>query len=418
MTLEFEKLTGELEKMAVAMVRRQAAQRAEAEQAMSVLHDWAARLPDVKRAVEQAEAEGDPKYFRAARPLDDDEPLNAAVDAPQPPDRATILASDGSQILPDRHAAYLYYLINVGVIVYYHGVAEAPDVQTQAELVYPNADDEDEVIDTYEATYRRDLQEIGQLADLAFDNRHHYQTPVLTLLDQRLLYWPFGGAGAQSEYITRRWLEAITKLRDAGALLAGYIDRSAKRSVVNMLAAITATSEAERQRIGRTGEQSSLSDVQLFARLLGPGQRSRVFCEVSPTNKRFAEIDPENEVCFFYLNASAPFDTLEQETHLAGVSTSLARIDIPISVARDLEAVAQVHSLIYDQCRILGDYPYVLARADEMAVVGRQDAMELNLMMDMVMERHGVAGATTAKQESKGLARGGRTRHESPKPRR
>ena len=40
----------------------------------------------------------------------------AAIPAPPPPEAATIIATDGSQILPDRHAPFLYYLINIGGI--------------------------------------------------------------------------------------------------------------------------------------------------------------------------------------------------------------------------------------------------------------------------------------------------------------
>ena len=45
------------------------------------------------------------------------------------------------------------------------------------------------------------------------------------------------------------------------------------------------------------------------------------------------------------------------------------------------------------------------------AVVGRQDASELNFMIDVIMERHGIRAGLTAKQSSKDIARGGRTRH-------
>ena len=33
----------------------------------------------------------------------------------------------------------------------------------------------------------------------------------------------------------------------------------------------------------------------------------------------------------------------------------------------------------------MGDYPYVLARADELAVVGRHDEMNLNMMIDCLL---------------------------------
>jgi hypothetical protein len=65
-----------------------------------------------------------------------------------------------------------------------------------------------------------------------------------------------------------------------------------------------------------------------------------------------------------------------------------------------------------DQCRILGGYPYIIARADEMAVVTHQDHEELDFLIDLTMQRYGLRGRLTAKQSSKGLARAGKTRHE------
>ncbi len=44
-----------------------------------------------------------------------------------------------------------------------------------------------------------------------------------------------------------------------------------------------------------------------------------------------------------------------------------------------------------------------------MAVIGHQDQEELNFMIDLSMQRYGIASRLTAKQGSKGLARGGKT---------
>ena len=45
--------------------------------------------------------------------------------------------------------------------------------------------------------------------------------------------------------------------------------------------------------------------------------------------------------------------------------------------------------------------PYALARADELAVVGRDDEVNLNVMIDLAMQRAGVSGSQTAKQSGK-----------------
>ena len=144
---------------------------------------------------------------------------------------------------------------------------------------------------------------------------------------------------------------------------------------------------------------TGLTDDFVFSRLLEPGQRSVVFVDVSHHNESFRQRDSQNEVCFFYLNPGI-------------FGRQIARVDIPRWVANDPQAVAAVHALLIDQCNILGDYPYVLARADEIAVVGQQDHDNLAIMIDNIMERNGISPEPTAKQASKEIARAGQTRHE------
>ncbi len=104
--------------------------------------------------------------------------------------------------------------------------------------------------------------------------------------------------------------------------------------------------------------------------------------------------------------------TWNLEPGTSSTARAIARVDIPRWVAEDPAAVAFVHGLIYDQCQLIGDYPYVLARADELAVVGRHDEMNLNLMIDGHMQRLGVPDSLlAAKAGSKEIARAGRTQH-------
>lgn len=419
MTLEFEKLTPDVEKMA-----EQAAKLYQTRQALSLtiqdaLHAAATDWPRIRLALQLAEEQADPKYFRAARPLDEIEPLDAAVAPGAPPPWATIIATDGSQIMPDRHAAFLYSLVNIGIFIYYHGESEAPTIESRSKIFYPKDEDEDPDSDLplnpYAVTVQRDLREIGVLAETAWDERHS-DWPRLTVLDQRLLYWPFGGQEASAERAVSEWSAQMTKLRDAGALLAGYIDSPGKRSIVTLLQAVTAGPDFDWSSLGKRSASADLTDADLFASVLRPGQRSKVFVDVSPANRRFCEMEPENEICFFYLN-TAPRDLvldLTNEPNPDPTQANIARVDIPMWVARDPEAVAVVHALLWDQCRVLGDYPYALARADELAVVGHRDESELNALIELAMQRWGVPGSITAKQQSKYLARAGKTRHMGP----
>jgi len=441
MTLEFERLGPELELMATAAAALRLAQAERAAQLHAVLArhatDWSGIEAGLARAM--AASGADPKYFRAARPLGTSEPLDVAIPAPPPPPRATIIATDGSQILPDRHAPFLYYLINIGAIIYNHGDSNAPGVTSLPSIFYPTIYDDltDDApgFDKSEVTIARDRREIETLAALALSEQGT-AARTLALLDQRLLYWPFVGEREKTEEAVFAWTAAMMQIYETGALLAGYIDRPGKASVVTLLQTLLDEREVNLRELGKRPGAGELTDADLYATLLGPGERSAVFVDVSPANTRFAEEDPRIEVCFFYLNPGAGGrgpgareDSAEaREKGSRGDGSSLepgtwnlepkraravARVDIPRWVAEDPAAVAFVHGLVYDQCKLMGDYPYVLARADELAVVGRYDETNLNMMIDGYMQRLGVPDAlAAAKADSKGVARGGRSRHE------
>jgi len=404
MTLELEKLTDEVERMAAGAYRRQQASDQLLEALEKKLRTNGRAWERIAAALDMARnhSQVDMNRYRSARPLDDGEPLDAAIPAPSPPLAATVVASDGSQILPDRHAPYLYSLVNVGVIAFFHGRGRPPRQETHPALDYPGADEPDEetFVDSGAiVNLRRDLAEIERLVETAaqYGNEPY---PVLALLDQRLLYWPVGSAGnEEGQRVLEGWQDAMSQAAQEGCPLAGYIDRPGKRSVITLLFTLDLLDGAiEADTLMERNRQPGLSDSHLFQRLLRePGQRSKVFVDVSQHNDRFRYYDDRNEVCFFYFNSGR---------------RHIARVDIPIWVAADAERLNAVHGLIYSQCQIMGAYPYVLARADELAVVGYSDRESLDVMIANAMNRQGLAGRATAKQSGKDVARAGRSRHE------
>jgi hypothetical protein len=119
--------------------------------------------------------------------------------------------------------------------------------------------------------------------------------------------------------------------------------------------------------------------------------------EMSFANKR---IEPDNKVCFFYFNSGQNLD-------------NIARVDLPQWVAQDSAAVTAIHALLYDQCCILGNYPYVITRADEVAVVQRRDQEELEFRIGRRMDEYGLdTAAITAKAQTKLFARSQKQRFE------
>ena len=411
MTLELEKLTDEVEQMAQGAYRQQQAsdQLLEALQEKLRRNARAWERIDAALTLAREHSQIDLKYYRSARPLDDEEPLNEPIPAPAPPEAATVVASDGSQILPDRHAPYLYSLVNVGVIAYFHGRGRPPRQETHPALDYPGGDEEDPDEETFVdsgaiVNLRRDLAEIERLVETAgqYSEEAH---PILALLDQRLLYWPVGsGSNEEGQRVLYGWQRAMSQAAEDGCLLAGYIDRPGKRSVITLLHTLDMLDGAiEAETLMERSRQPGLTDAHLFGQILRePGQRSKVFVDVSQHNEDFGGRDRRNEVCFFYFNSGR---------------RHIARVDVPVWVAEDREKLNAVHGLIYSQCQIMGAYPYVLARADELAVVGYSDRESLDVMIANAMSRQGLASRATAKQSGKDVARAGRSRHEGLKRR-
>ena len=141
MTLELEKLTVEIEAMVVSAGDGQRTRQRLLDEALDRMRAHATDWERIENCLILALTRVDRKKYRSARPLDTNEPLNAAV-APRPsPGEATVVATDGSQILPDQHAAFLYSLINVGVFVYFHGQGVAPVQFTWPVLDYPGKAD-------------------------------------------------------------------------------------------------------------------------------------------------------------------------------------------------------------------------------------------------------------------------------------
>lgn len=401
MTLEFEQITADVAKMVQRASQMQRQQEAQLDAVLRRLNDHADDWEAIDVALERALAKADPKFFRAARPLRRHTPLNQGRTPGPCPPRATIVAGDGSQIVPDRHAPFLYYLTNVGVIIYHHGSGEPPEIFTRPNLDYPGSEARAEE-DSFEVSsalvsLRRDRAEIETLADTAWERRDAAR-PFLAISDQRLLYWPVGSfPGKESQRVVEAWQDAMTKIRDSGGWLAGYIDRPGKRSVLNMLR--TLDIDAPDFDITRLNHAPSdgLTDTDLYSKVLQPGERSPVFVDISQHNSAFREREPLNEICFFYLKTG-------------GDVGQLARVDIPMWVAQDAAAVTAVHALLYDQCQILGQYPYVITRADEIAVVSHREQEELENRIALGLQSQGIDVYTTAKQLHKGYTRSGRMR--------
>ncbi|MEZ0396460.1 MAG: DNA double-strand break repair nuclease NurA [Anaerolineales bacterium] len=371
-----------------AQARRQNLER-QRQRAWDLFQAWQDKAALLAEKVERAR--GHDPTLRCALPLG--APLASAFDPAPAPVTPTLLAADGSQIAPDRHAAVLYSLVNVAVIALRPGSGAAPEVVTESNLLFDEEMYTESGVLTEEAlALRRDLAERRKLLEWARQG----EGPCLALTDGPVELW---GAkdGGQEEY--RRHLEMhksiLSQMQERGILPAGYVDKPAADLVIRLLE-IAALPEDELKDVRQRHPLRGVTDLWLFGRLLRGGQRSAVFGLQSSSRLHYTG---DLALHFFYLNAG-------DEKHPA-----LARVEFPKWVAEDEASLNALHAALVEQCRIMGarPYPYILHRAHEVAVVGFEEKQQVEAMLALELRRAGgEVGEKSGKQSAKDLP--GRTR--------
>jgi hypothetical protein len=323
------------------------------------------------------------------------EPLDASFPLLSPPDQATILAADGSQIAPDRHAAVYYGLINVGAIQMQHGYPHAPVIKTTSRLFY-----DEELIELTDASLalKRDLNERSMLADLAAEA----PSPVITFTDGPMELWGVrdGESASQYQENMRAYLSVLQRLKDLKVSTAGYVDKPAANLLVRLLE-VAITPQDRLGEIKGSYPLRGVTDFELYRRLLASGERSAVFAIQSPSAAAYRQQDPGLALHFFYLNVGRPDHPW------------LARVEIPAWVAEQQELLDNLHAILVNQCRIMGNrpYPYLLHRAHEAALVSLEERSQVTQMILLELHKQGVnVGEVSYKQSAKDLP--GRTRYE------
>lgn len=363
--------------------------------------------------------------YRGAAPLELNgaDPINLIAPAPEVPSQATILAADGSQIYPDEQAPVHYYLLNIGLYAYHHGVERIPEAISIPRLEFHEKYVHDRyggVIRNSTVDDRRTVAEMQALATEAWDRKRQGDIqPVIAFYDNRLMYLP-SNEGYSGEDLLTDYVAAMVQLHDADASLIGYIDNPYRsKRFMQLLFLMTLENEEEvkvRQReLSRAGMLEGLHDQQFFDHILKPGERSAIMVQNSPQNYAFKERGENYEIAFFYLKVTNQQRAINNNGH--GFATRVVRVDLPVWVARDRERVDTVHGLILSQCQLQGrnPYPYVLTRADELAYVSGKDKEKLDQLVRVEVRKaqnRFDMDTLTAKDRGKEMARGEKRYHE------
>lgn len=391
MSLDLPQLLPQVEKMGDIAVQRAAERRAQLPALLRALDATSSILSE--EVMERIGRAG--SRWPGAIPTV--EPANAAIACPPHPPRLTVLGADGSQVYPDRHASALFYLINIGSQVIVHGSGQVPETESSPRLFYEEADlygEHDGLIPLAIVDGQRDTAEMAELARLA----EKREPPCLALLDNGLLLWLALQAAEQNrpqvDRLLDEYLHSLTALRRTGAAVAGFVDRPRAANVLALLHLVTLPLDQIREETVRTSPFRGLSDRSVFAARLRPGDRSARFTNASPVNRRFEEAG--HAIQFFYVHC--------------GPTDQIARVEIPAWVGDDPQMLDVVHAGVVEQCRTTQGFPYVLARAHELAVVAQTDRQALEQMLSNALLRRGLTPSPSQKALTKQWL-GGKRRH-------
>ncbi|MHB1318691.1 MAG: DNA double-strand break repair nuclease NurA [Anaerolineae bacterium] len=300
-----------------------------------------------------------------------------------------MLGVDGSQIFPDRHALVLYYLLQVGAMVFrYNGAA--PTVHTTETLRYEDRDLFDAhgyLIGGEMLAMERMLREMEVLADLVSVERPAASGCIFGLSDGPLL-WPYLDRDNVANQACASYLEALARVQRANGIPVGYIDRPGGHPLLDLLWASRLDPEELPQRIEET-PLGRLTDEQLLLQVLAPGERSAWFTRRTPTNQHHAAAGQEIWFCYMDLGSTG--------------DRTIARIEVPAWAADHVEAMAALHAALRHQTAALDGYPYVLARAHEEAVVTTQDKAALEQAIQRQLLGLGIVALPSNKARQKSL---------------
>jgi hypothetical protein len=333
--------------------------------------------------------------------LPEKEALNAHFSAPPFQAGGLLLAADGSQIFPDRHAAVNFTLVNVGALVLDLGACAAPQIINQCRLYY-GADPYEDTNPAADVALERDLLERQVLAELVSRAEVELQRdafPPVTLTDGTLELWGTrdhsGDGAAAFRKALETYKQTLFHLRDLGAVTAAYVDKPVANLVIKLFE-IYALPDDQLDRAGKASVFPGVTDEALFTRILSTGERSAVFSIRSLSS---GEYQGDLALHFFYLNVGLP------------ESPWLVRVEIPAWVADSDVYLNRLHAVLVQQCRILGTspYPYLLHRAHEAAVVTYAEKEQLTQMILHELRHKALpVGRVSHKQHAKNLT--GRTR--------
>lgn len=358
------------------------------ELAQNLLSSFNSQLDALRSKVDSAKAAD--ANIRCAIPLH--ETLASHHPVPDSTTQATLIAADGSQIVPNRHEPLQYYVINVGAIALQIGSGNTPEVETNTEL---------RVLDEFDDTYfsdsqvalQRDVAERKKLLEMSVN----YSGTIIALTEGQLELWGSVDNENAKEFEKSLfdYLQTLEEMRQKKIIAGGYVDKPGANWVVKLLE-IAGTPQEELKNVRKNRLLAGVTDLWMFGKILGEHERSAVFALQAKSAEKYKEA---LAIHFFYLNVGG-------KKH-----PKIARVDVPLWVAENPAMLNALHGVLVEQSKIMGKapFPYLLHRAHEIAIVTHREKEDIDRLLSRdILTSGGELGERSGKQSAKDLQ--GRTR--------
>ncbi|MBA3751902.1 DNA double-strand break repair nuclease NurA [Candidatus Dependentiae bacterium] len=275
-----------------------------------------------------------------------------------------VVSVDGSQVYPDRHQGIPCYLLNSGVVHFVYGQTGAARLFS-IPRVYTQLDEQDTSEDMVNCRRTEQEFEVG-LEQACAARLLNPDMPLLFLADGTLIFWYLETKSPQlKDRFLKRYIDLLEGFYQERIPLVGYISLPRARDLVSLFK----NGSAYNLFPVSAASYDTVVDTDIMNFFLPSNHRSALFTPYS----RLLSLYPEHvRPSFLYLHSG-------DET---------IRLEIPAWVARDEEVLAQVLSIVKDQCTKGNGYPVALSEAHEQAVIKAGDREFFFKMISLMGDKY------------------------------
>ncbi len=313
----------------------------------------------------------------------------------------TVVAVDGSQIMPSQHEVYSCYLINLGQTIISYG-STAPVVLDSSPLlfhtvqdIYPLIDRRRVHVDESYVSFERTLKELSSLRDLSLQAQER-ALPVVSFVDGSLGIWALDKMSeTYQRYFLDRLIPVLDSFKRNRIPLIGYISHSRSSDLINALRIWRcpyAVSNCEAKCGHLQEDEFPCSDIwpsldrNVLHESLERHERGPIMASGS---SKGLPLPDEHRRCFVYMN----------------VGKEVARLEFPRWLADDPMLFSRTLQIVLAQAEKGAGYPVCVAEAHNMAVVRGEDRSKFfellaKHLVEMGVQRVKISPKETGKRRS------------------